>query len=103
MLLLLSPLATAIALMVVVCVMLTGCVVLLDVVDDEPASRWLSICFYDEMVSDPGEKGDFVPGGLMGEDARCFNVDELDEDLVAYVAERIREAGAARRSRRSRV
>jgi hypothetical protein len=31
----------------------------------------------------------------MGEDARCFNVDELDEDLVAYVAARIREAGAS--------
>ena len=40
------------------------------------------------------EQGDWVPQGLMGEDARCFNVDEADEDLVAYVSARISEAGA---------
>lgn len=67
---------------------------LVDVIDDDPEQRWLSVCFYDDMVTDPDEQGDWVPGGLMGEDARCFNVDELDEDLVAYVAARIREAGA---------
>jgi hypothetical protein len=67
---------------------------LVDVIDDDPEQRWLSVCFYDDMVTDPDEQGDWVPGGLMGEDARCFNVDELDEDLVAYVAERILEAGA---------
>ena len=53
------------------------------------------MCFYDDMVTDPDEQGDWVPQGLLGEDARCFNVDELDEDFVAYVAARIREAGAA--------
>ncbi|MDP3430517.1 MAG: hypothetical protein Q8R89_09320, partial [Desulfomicrobium sp.] len=68
--------------------------VLIDVIDDDPEQRWLSVCFYDEMVTDTQEQGDWVPGGLMGENARCFNVDEADEDLVAYVAERIREAGA---------
>ncbi len=69
--------------------------VLIDVIDDEPEQRWLSVCFYDDLVTDAREQGDWVPGGLMGEDARCFNVDEADEDLVAYVVERIREAGAA--------
>jgi hypothetical protein len=68
--------------------------VLIDVIDDDPAQRWLSVCFYDDMVTDPEEQGDWVPQGLMGEDARCFNVDELDEDLVFYVIERIGEAGA---------
>lgn len=68
---------------------------LIDVIDDDPEQRWLSVCFYDDMITDPDEQGDWVPGGLMGEDARCFNVDELDEDLVAYVAERIREAGVS--------
>ena len=66
--------------------------VLLDVVDDEPASRWLSICFYDEMVSDPGEKGDFVPGGLMGEDARCFNLEDDDAVMRDYIKARMAEA-----------
>jgi len=69
--------------------------VLIDVIDDEPDQRWLSVCFYDELVTDLTEQGDWVPGGLMGEDARCFNVDEADEELVAYVVDRIREAGAA--------
>lgn len=68
--------------------------VLVDVIDDDPEQRWLSVCFYDDMVTDPQEQGDWVPQGLMGEDARCFNVDELDEDLVAYVVERISEAGS---------
>jgi len=52
--------------------------VLIDVIDDDPEQRWLSVCFYDDMISDPDEQGDWVPQGLMGEDARCFNVDELD-------------------------
>jgi hypothetical protein len=69
--------------------------VLIDIIDDDPEQRWLSVCFYDDLVTDAEEQGDWVPGGLMGEDARCFNVDEADEDLVAYVVERIREAGAA--------
>ena len=42
--------------------------VLVDVVDDEPESRWLSVCFYADMITDPDEKGDYVPEGLMGED-----------------------------------
>ena len=40
--------------------------VLVDVVDDEPEARWLSVCFYADMVNDPDELGDFVPSGLMG-------------------------------------
>lgn len=69
--------------------------VMVDVIDDDPGQRWLSVCFYDGMVTNPDEQGDWVPQGLLGEDARCFNVDELDEDFVTYVAARIREAGAA--------
>jgi len=66
--------------------------VLLDVVDDEPASRWLSICFYDDMVTDPADKGDFVPGGLMGEDARCFNLEDDDGVMRDYIKARLAEA-----------
>ena len=46
--------------------------VLVDVVDDEPEARWLSVCFYADMVNDPDELGDFVPSGLMGKDACCL-------------------------------
>lgn len=66
--------------------------VMVDVVDDDPAERWLSVCFYDDMVTDPDELGDWVPEGLMGKDARCFDVSEDNPDLIAYVESRIAEA-----------
>ncbi|MEE4167240.1 MAG: hypothetical protein V2I35_14650 [Desulfocapsaceae bacterium] len=63
---------------------------MVDVIEDEP--RWLSICFYGEMVRDPEEQGDFVPGGLLGEDGICFDVESGDEQRFAYVLGRIDEA-----------
>lgn len=69
--------------------------VLVDVVDDEPDSRWLSVCFYADMVTDPDEQGDFVPQGLLGEDAMCFNLDEDNSEMRDYIAARIQEAAAA--------
>ena len=70
--------------------------VMVDVVDDDPAERWLSVCFYDDQVSDPDELGDWAPEGLAGQDARCFCVDSAeDESMVTFTAERIREAFAA--------
>lgn len=66
--------------------------VLVDIIDDEPESRWLSVCFYADMISDPEELGDFVPQGLMGEDACCFNLDTHDPDMQAYIAARLGEA-----------
>ncbi len=64
--------------------------VMVDVIEDDP--RWLSICFYGEMISDPDEKGDFVPEGLLGEDAVCFDIEEKDETLIRYVELRLDEA-----------
>lgn len=56
--------------------------VLVDVIDDEPDERWLSICFYAESLPpDLQEHGDIVPGGLMGEDACCFDISERDADF----------------------
>lgn len=66
--------------------------VLVDVVDDDPAERWLSVCFYADLIEDPDGLGDTVPGGLMGEDACCFNLDEDNPELRAYIAARLREA-----------
>ena len=68
---------------------------LVDVVDDDAAARWLSICFYADMVTDPEERGDFVPQGLLGRDACCLNVDEDDADMRAYVLVRLDEAAAS--------
>lgn len=69
--------------------------VLVDVVDDDPENRWLSVCFYADMMTDPDERGDFVPGGLMGADACCLTLDEDDGEMRAYIAARLAEAAAA--------
>ena len=44
------------------------------------------------MIQDPDELGDYVPAGLMGEDACCFNLDEDGDAMRAYIADRIAEA-----------
>ncbi len=68
---------------------------MVDIIDDDPADRWLSVCFYGEMITDPDERGDHVPEGLMGEDATCFDIDQCDEALIRYVEQRLSEAHAA--------
>lgn len=69
--------------------------VMVDVVDDDPAERWLSVCFFDDQITDADELGDWVPEGLAGADARCFDVSTSDESLVSYTEARIREAWQA--------
>ena len=71
--------------------------VAVDVIDDDPDNRWLSVCFFDDMVSDPDEVGDWVPKGLFGDDARCFNIDGPDADFAGYVKARIEEAAGKAR------
>ncbi len=66
--------------------------VMVDVIED--INKWLSICFYGDMITDPDEKGDYVPGGLLGEDAICFDLEEQDTALVGYLEKRLDEAWA---------
>jgi len=66
--------------------------VLVDVIDDQPDARWLSVCFYADLVTDPEERGDIVPGGLMGEDACCFDIDMPENDITRYMLQRVQEA-----------
>src|SRR6056297_2137043 len=63
---------------------------MVDVIEDDP--RWLSVCFFGEMINDPEDKGDMVPEGLLGEDAHCFDLEAYDEAEVAYIAKRLDEA-----------
>lgn len=67
--------------------------VMVDVIDDDPADRWLSVCFYGDSISDPDDRGDLVPGGLLGEDGHCFDAE--DAEMAEYLAERIEEAYAS--------
>lgn len=64
----------------------------IDVVDDEPENRWISACFFADMVSDPDETGDLAPKGLYDEDALCFNLDEDDPRVARYIFDRVKEA-----------
>ncbi len=66
--------------------------VMADVVDDDPNDRWLSVCFYGDMITDPEAKGDLIPDGLLGEDGYCFDLTEPDDNLAGYVEARIEEA-----------
>lgn len=68
---------------------------IVDVIDDEPENRWLSVCFYMDMITDPEERGECIPGGLGGSDGYCFDMNEGDDDLVAYLVARLRQAGDA--------
>ena len=63
---------------------------IVDVIEDEP--RWLSVCFYGEMIADPEEKANFVQEGLLGEDAVCFDLAEWDDDFIQYIEARMDEA-----------
>jgi hypothetical protein len=65
---------------------------MIDIIDDDPPNRWLSVCFYGEMISDPDDIGDFVPEGLFGEDAHCFDIEAWDARRLEYIIDRIDEA-----------
>jgi len=65
---------------------------MVDVIDDDPKERWLSVCFYGEMITDPDESGDLIPEGLMGEDGYCFDLYEYDPGEMAYLKERLTQA-----------
>lgn len=67
---------------------------MVDVIDDDPDNRWLSVCFYGEMITDPEKKGDLIPEGLLGEDGYCFDLDEYDPEAVDYLKQRLTEAHA---------
>ena len=65
---------------------------MIDVIDDDPLERWLSICFYEDMIRDPEGRGECIPGGLAGADGFCFDMNENDGELVRYLSLRLQEA-----------
>ena len=65
---------------------------LVDIIDDDPQNRWLSICFYTEMITDPKELGNMVPEGILGVDGYCFDLFEFDQHLISYIKQKIDQA-----------
>ncbi|MFP5259057.1 MAG: hypothetical protein ACLGQH_08540 [Acidobacteriota bacterium] len=57
--------------------------------------RFLSVCFYADTITDPEERGDLIPGGLLSQDGYCFDLDSDDADAVSYIEARILEAAAS--------
>lgn len=57
--------------------------------------RFLSVCFYEDEVTDPEDLGNAIPQGLFMETGYCFDVDDYDEDQMAYLRARLLEAHAA--------
>ncbi|PIE72553.1 MAG: hypothetical protein CSA20_07360 [Deltaproteobacteria bacterium] len=68
---------------------------IVDVIDDDPEQRWLSVCFYRDMISDPEERGELIPGGLAGGDGYCFDIFADDQAVIAYLSSRLDEAARA--------
>lgn len=67
---------------------------LVDVVD-AGGERFLSVCFYEDEVSDPQDLGNAIPQGLFQETGYCFDLEDDDPDLLAYLLERLAQAHAA--------
>lgn len=65
---------------------------IIDVIDDNPAERWLSVCFYGDMISDPEQRGEVIPGGLAGSDGYCFDIYAADSAALDYLGARLQEA-----------
>ncbi|WP_300161055.1 hypothetical protein [Solidesulfovibrio sp.] len=57
--------------------------------------RFLSVCFYADTITDPEERGDLIPDGLLSKDGYCFDLESGDDDSVSYVEARIFEAAAS--------
>ena len=69
--------------------------ILVDVIDDDPDDRWLSVCFFADTISDPEERGDLIPQGIKNWDGYCFDVEAgWDEACLDYLSARIEEAYA---------
>lgn len=68
---------------------------IVDVIDDDPEERWLSVCFYEDMITDPNERGELIPGGLGGSDGYCFDMYDDDETLGNELLDRLKEAAAS--------
>ena len=63
---------------------------MIDVIDED--ERWISVCFYEDLITDPDDLGDLVPDGLLGQDGYCFDIDADDPAMVAYLCQRLDEA-----------
>ena len=65
---------------------------LVDVIVSEADPWFLSVCFYQDEITDPEDLGNPIPQGLFGETGYCFDVDDYEAALLTYLSQRIAEA-----------
>jgi len=68
---------------------------LMDVIPEPEGPFWLSVCFYEDEITDPDGKGNAIPQGLFQETGYCFDMDDGEGAMPAYLKQRIDEAYAA--------
>lgn len=71
---------------------ISGDVALIDIIDDDPEERWLSIRLNAELIGCCHKEWEILPGGLSGHDALCIDVDENEEGLSDYLVELFEDA-----------
>ena len=67
---------------------------LVDVVVSSTDPWFLSVCYYEDEITDPEELGNPVPQGLFQETGYCFDVEDYDPALLGYLRDRLAEAHA---------
>ena len=60
-------------------------VALLEISDETDSPDSFAIRFYEDTLDDPRELGDWIPRGLLGEDARSFSIGRNQPALADYV------------------
>ncbi|MFH1090615.1 MAG: hypothetical protein V1742_03495 [Pseudomonadota bacterium] len=73
---------------------------LVDVIMSEAEPWFLSACFYENEITDPEELGNPIPQGLFNDTGYCFDVEDKDPHLLAYLKERLAEAHASASGKR---
>jgi hypothetical protein len=68
---------------------------LVDVVVSAADPWFLSVCFYENEITDPDGLGNPIPKGLFDETGYCFDVDDYDADQIQYLKDRLAEARQA--------
>jgi hypothetical protein len=65
---------------------------MIDVLVSEHEPWWLSVCFYEDEITDPAGEGNAVPQGLFDETGYCFDVEDFDPEQIGYLSQRVVEA-----------
>lgn len=77
---------------------ISGDIARMDIIDDDPEERWLSIRLNAALAGRCRKDWEVLPGGLSGHDALCIDVDEQEEgisdDLLELFASSLKNLSA---------